>query len=55
MKKGYLLATATSAALAPFGAHAADLPIAKAPVAVAPPPAMWAGWYIGLNAGGAWQ
>ena len=55
MNKGYLLATATSAALAPFGAHAADLPIAKAPVAVAPPPAMWAGWYIGLNAGGAWQ
>jgi outer membrane immunogenic protein len=54
MKKGYLLATATSAALAPLGAQAADLP-AKAPMYALPVPAIdWTGWYLGVSAGAAW-
>src|SRR5881396_2878092 len=55
-KKGFLIATsagfAAAAAAAP-GAQAADMPI-KAPQYVQPA-ASWAGWYIGANAGGAWQ
>lgn len=52
--KGFLLATASGVALAPT-ANAADLPT-KAP-AYAPPPApiSWTGFYVGLNAGAAWQ
>ena len=54
MKKGYLLATATSAALAPLGAQAADLP-ARAPMYAVPVPAIdWTGWYLGVSAGAAW-
>ena len=55
--KGYLLATASgvAAAAASGGAQAADMAM-KAP----PPPApvaapSWAGFYVGLNAGAAWQ
>jgi outer membrane immunogenic protein len=39
-----------------FGAHAADLgyPPVQAPVAPAPTPFNWTGWYVGVNGGGAW-
>jgi outer membrane immunogenic protein len=57
--RGYLLATASgvaTAAAAAGGAQAADMGI---PAKAAPymPPALpsWAGWYIGANAGAAWQ
>jgi outer membrane immunogenic protein len=38
-----------------FGAQAADLgyPPVQAPVAVAPTPFNWTGWYVGVNGGGA--
>src|SRR5215467_8174609 len=55
-KKGFLLATSAgfaAAAAAVPGAQAADMPI-KAPQYVQPA-ASWAGWYIGVNAGAAWQ
>jgi outer membrane immunogenic protein len=53
-RKGYLLATASSLATVAVagGAQAADMPL-KYPVAA--PAASWAGWYVGLNAGAAWQ
>src|SRR5262245_22662436 len=51
--KGFLLATASGGALAP-AANAADLP-AKAPAFAPPPPILWTGWYVGINAGAAWQ
>lgn len=35
------------------GAVGADMP-AKAPVRAVPAVYSWAGWYVGLNAGGAW-
>ncbi len=35
-------------------AHAADLPSHKAPPAYVPPPPLWTGVHVGLNAGGAW-
>ena len=39
-----------------FGAQAADLgyPPVQAPVAAAPTPFNWTGWYVGVNGGGAW-
>ena len=55
MKK--LVATLFSLALSAAGASAADLPArtySKAPVAVAPI-YDWTGFYVGLNAGGAWN
>jgi outer membrane immunogenic protein len=53
-RKGFLLATASGmAAAATSGAQAADMPT-KA-IAPAPAAASWAGWYIGLNGGSAWQ
>jgi outer membrane immunogenic protein len=53
-RKGYLLATAggVAAAGAAGAAQAADLAVKASPP---PAPALWAGWYIGLNAGAAWQ
>jgi outer membrane immunogenic protein len=50
---GFLLATAGGMAMVP-GAQAADLAV-KAPIMPPPPPASWTGWYIGVNAGAAWQ
>lgn len=50
MKK-VLLAAASFAAFA-GSALAADLPTRKAPAYVPPPPPMWTGFYVGLNAGG---
>jgi outer membrane immunogenic protein len=35
-------------------AFAADMPM-KAPPVVVPPPCVWCGWYIGVNAGYAWS
>jgi outer membrane immunogenic protein len=52
--KGFLLATAAGSLAAPV-AHAADLAVKappRAPVVAAP---SWAGFYIGVNAGGYWQ
>jgi outer membrane immunogenic protein len=53
--KGFLIATSAgfAAAAAMPGAQAADMPI-KAPRYVEPA-ANWTGWYIGANAGAAWQ
>ncbi len=58
MKK-LLIATAALAVLG-TSAFAADLPrpmpapAYKAPAMVPPPPCVWCGWYVGLNAGYAW-
>jgi outer membrane immunogenic protein len=54
-KRGFLIATSAgfAAAAAMPGAQAADMPI-KAPRYVEPA-ADWSGWYIGANAGAAWQ
>jgi len=43
-----------SLALATGSALAADLPSLKAAPAYMPPPPMWTGFHVGLNAGGAW-
>ena len=53
-----LLAGAASIVVAPIvgiaASHAADMPLkAPQPAPVATP--MWAGWYVGLSAGGAWE
>jgi outer membrane immunogenic protein len=51
------LASAAVIALAAAGARAADLPAQpayEAPPIAAPVPYSWTGFYIGLNAGGAW-
>jgi len=53
MIKSLISATALSLALT-VSAFAADLPTYKAPVYVPPPPPMWTGFYVGLNAGYAW-
>jgi len=55
MKKFLLTAAAIALALTAASALAADLPSRKeAPVYVpSPPPPLWTGFYIGLNAGGA--
>lgn len=50
-----ILATAALAASAAT-ALAADLPSLKAPPPVyVPPPVIWTGFYVGLNAGGVWS
>jgi len=54
MIKSLISATGLSFALA-TSAFAADLPSRKAPVYIPPPaPAVWTGFYVGLNAGGGW-
>jgi outer membrane immunogenic protein len=56
MTKKTLLAAAIAFALPAASAFAADLPSRKAaPVVVAPPPPLWTGFYIGVNAGYAWS
>jgi outer membrane immunogenic protein len=54
-RKGYLLATAGGMAVAgaASAAQAADMAVKAPPLA--PAPALWAGWYIGVNAGAVWQ
>ncbi len=52
MKK-HISASAIALALFVGSAAAADLPPLKAPPYVPPPP-MWTGFYVGLNAGGGW-
>jgi len=56
-RRGYLLATASgvAAAAATGGVQAADMGLPLKAPAPPPPAASWAGWYIGLNAGAAWQ
>ena len=55
MMKSLLSATALSFALA-ASAFAADLPDRKAPPFIPPPPPpLWTGFYVGLNAGGAFD
>jgi outer membrane immunogenic protein len=55
MKSSYLSAAVLSVALFAASAFAADLPSMKAPPYFPPPapPPMWTGFYVGLNAGGA--
>ncbi len=53
MKK--LLLSAAALALSATVAAAADLPYRKAPVFVPPPPPLWTGFYVGLNAGYTWS
>jgi len=54
--RGYLLATTSgvAAVAAAGGVQAADMAM-KTPVVAPPPPALWAGWYVGVNAGTNWQ
>jgi outer membrane immunogenic protein len=52
MKKTLLGATALCLALTAASAFAADLPSKKAPPYIPPPPAVWTGFYAGLNIGG---
>jgi outer membrane immunogenic protein len=55
MKK-HISAVAIALALSAGAASAADLPATKAPLYVSPspPPPMWTGFYVGLNAGYGW-
>jgi outer membrane immunogenic protein len=58
MKKLLLGSVAILAFAVPLAANAADLPAApayKAPAYVPAPVYTWTGFYIGLNAGGAWS
>ena len=48
-----ILLLATGFVLCTASAYAADLP-SKAPAMVAPAPASWTGWYVGINGGGVW-
>lgn len=48
-------ATAIALALSAGTALAADLPSHKGPPVYVPPPPLWTGFYVGLNAGGAWS
>ena len=55
MKKVLFGATAIALALIAGSTFAADLPTRKEPAYIPPPPPpMWTGFYVGLNAGGAW-
>jgi outer membrane immunogenic protein len=55
MKKALFSATAIVLALTAGSTFAADLPGRKEPAYIPPPPPpMWTGFYVGLNAGGAW-
>ena len=54
MKTSFLASASVGALVLATGAHAADLgtPVYKTPVAPAPPPWSWTGFYIGANVGG---
>lgn len=55
MTNKYIAGVVLALALAVGSAFAADLPSHKAPPAyVPPPPPLWTGFHVGLNAGGAW-
>jgi outer membrane immunogenic protein len=51
MTKPLFSAAALALALSAGSAFAADLPSHKAPPYIPPPPPMWTGFYVGLNAG----
>ena len=53
MKK--IALTALALAISGGSALAADRPSRKAPVLAPPPPQMWKGFHVGLNAGGIWN
>lgn len=55
MKKLLRSASVISLALSAGLAIAADLPSKKGPPVYVPPPPLWTGFYIGLNAGYAWS
>ncbi len=52
--KAFVVASSLVVALASGSAFAADMPL-KAPPMAAPPPCVWCGWYVGVNAGYAWS
>jgi len=53
MKKAFVSAATIAAALSAGSAFAADLPNRKEPAYIPPPPPpIWTGFYVGLNAGG---
>jgi outer membrane immunogenic protein len=49
-----LIFSTAAVALFAGSAFAADLPSRKGPPMLPPPPPMWTGFYVGLNAGGTW-
>jgi outer membrane immunogenic protein len=56
VKKTSIARAALLLALSAGSAIAADLPSRKGPApAFVPPPPMWTGFYVGLNAGGTWS
>jgi outer membrane immunogenic protein len=56
LMKKLLEAAVVLVAFSAATAHAADLPSVKGPPVYTPPPApAWTGFYIGVNAGGAWN
>ena len=55
MKKALSPLAAAALLVAGGSAFAADLATTKAPPAPLPPPALWKGFYVGLNAGGVWS
>ena len=56
MKKLFISAIALAAAMSATPTLAADLPSLKGPPPVyLPPPPLWTGFYVGVNAGGTWS
>jgi len=55
MKKTLVSAAAIALALSAGSAFAADLPSHKAPPYIPPPPPLWTGFYLGVNAGYTWS
>ncbi len=54
---GFSLAASVAISAGGLGAHAADMPATSSkytPALVTAPVSVWNGWYVGLNAGGAW-
>ena len=54
MTNKFIASVVLALALAAGSAFAADLPSLKAPPPYVPPPPLWTGFHVGLNAGGTW-